>query len=62
MLPVYVVSAIPLSLIALAKVLAVLRADKKDLAAIIHGPSANRLSDDKRDDDGDAKPPALPKP
>ena len=62
MLPVYVVIAVPPSLVALARVLAVLRADKKDLPAIIHGPSGNGPHDDGRDEDDGKGPPSLPKP
>jgi hypothetical protein len=59
---VYVVIAVPPSLIALALVLAVLRADKKDLPAIIHGPSGKGPHDDEREENDGKGPPSLPKP
>ena len=59
MSPLYVL-AVSLSLRALAPILAVIRAEKKDLPAIIHGPGDNGLRDD--DDANGDDPPSLPKP
>lgn len=56
--PVYVVFAIPPSLVGLAAVLAVIRADTKDLPAIVR--ALMRMG--HRDDDDRDDPPSLPKP
>ena len=57
MLPVYVVVAVPPSLVGLAAVLAVMRANKDDLPAIVRALMRMGHRDDDRDD-----PPSLPKP
>jgi len=56
-LPVYVVIAVPASLPGLAAVIAVCRANRSDLPAIIR---AWRMG--PRDGDGEGGPPSLPKP
>jgi hypothetical protein len=53
--PVYIVMAIPLSLVGLAAVLAVIRADAKDLPAIVRALFGRPGEDDRGDD-----PPSLP--
>jgi hypothetical protein len=57
--PVYLVIAVPPSLVGLAAVLAVIRAKKDDLPDIVRALMRVGPHDDKRDDDG--KPPSLPK-
>jgi hypothetical protein len=57
-LPVYVVVAVPPSLVGLAAVLAVIRANKDDLPAIIR--TLMRMG--PRDDDTRKGPPSLPEP
>jgi hypothetical protein len=57
-LPVYVVIAVPPSLVGVAAIVAVIRANKNDLPAIVR--AIMRIG---RGDDGDGKgPPSLPKP
>lgn len=58
MVPVYVVLAIPPSLVGLAAVLAVIRANKDDLPDIVR--ALMRMG--PRDDDRGDRPPGLPKP
>lgn len=58
MVPVYVVVAVPPSLVGVAAVLAVIRAKKEDLPAIVR--ALMRVG--RGDDDGGGSPPALPKP
>jgi hypothetical protein len=58
MLPVYVVVAIPPSLVGVAAVLAVIRAKKEDLPDIVRALMRTR----PRDDHGGDSPPSLPKP
>lgn len=68
-MPVYLVIAISASLPGVAVVIAVCRADRRDLAAIIRawrrGPHGDDPEDPPRDDDGDddsgKTPPSLPK-
>lgn len=62
MVPVYVVLAIPPSLVGLAAVLAVIRANKDDLPAIVRALMRVGPRDDERDDDSAKGPPSLPKP
>jgi hypothetical protein len=57
-LPVYVLVAVPAVLIGLAIVLAVIRADPKDLPAIVRAV----MRSGPPDDDGGQGPPSLPKP
>jgi hypothetical protein len=57
-LPVYVVIAVPSSLVGLAIVLAVIRAKKEDLPAIVR--ALTRFG--RGDDDTGGSPPALPEP
>jgi hypothetical protein len=57
-LPIYVVIAIPSSLFGSAAVLAVVRANKDDLPAIVR--ALMRMG--PRDDDSGKGPPSLPKP
>lgn len=57
-LPVYVLVAVPAVLIGLAIVLAVIRADPKDLPAIVRAVMRLGLPDD----DGGKGPPSLPRP
>jgi hypothetical protein len=66
MVPVYLVLAVPPSLVGVAAVLAVIRANKDDLPAIVRalmrmGPRDDER-DSKRDDDGVKTPPSLPEP
>lgn len=61
MLPIYVVVAIPPSLIGLAAVLAVIRANKDDLPVIVRALMRMGSRDDKRDDDR-VVPASLSKP
>ena len=58
MLPVYVVVAVPPSLVGVAAILAVIRANKNDLPAIVR--ALMRVG--PRDDDSGKGPPSLPKP
>ena len=60
MVPVYVVLTVPPSLVGVAAVLAVIRAKKDDLPAIVRALMRVGPHDDKRDDDG-KPPPSLPK-
>jgi hypothetical protein len=60
--PVYLVIAVQPSLRALAVVLAVIRADPKDLPAIVRALIKPGSRDDKRDGDDGNDPPSLPKP
>jgi hypothetical protein len=57
-LPIYVVLAVPPSLVGVATVLAVIRANKEDLPAIVR--ALMRIG--PRDDDDGKGPPSLPKP
>jgi len=57
-MPVYILVAVPPSLIGVAAVLAVIRADPKDLPAIIRALMRTGHSDD----DSGKKPPSLPQP
>jgi hypothetical protein len=61
-LPVYVVFAIPPSLVGVAAVLAVIRAKKDDLPDIVRALMRVGPHDGKRDDDSAEGPPSLPKP
>jgi hypothetical protein len=61
-LPVYVVIAVPPSLVGLAAILAVVRANKDDLPAIVRALMRVGPRDDKRDDDSGKGPPSLPEP
>jgi hypothetical protein len=56
--PVYIVVAIPPSLVGVAAVVAVIRANKNDLPAIVRALMRTRPSDD----DSGKGPPSLPKP
>ena len=58
----YAILAIPASFVGLAVVLAVIRADPKDLPAIIRALRGMGPGDDKRDDDSGNGPPSLPRP
>ena len=58
MLPVYIVLAVPPSLVGVAAVVAVIRANKDDLPAIVR--ALMRIG--PRDDDSGKGPPSLPKP
>jgi len=58
MVPLYVVLAVPPSLVGVAAVLAVIRAKKEDLPAIVR--ALMRMG--PRDDDSGKPPPSLPKP
>jgi hypothetical protein len=60
-LPVYVVIAIPPSVVGVAVVLAVIRAKKDDLPDIVRALMRVGPRDDKRDDDSAKGPPSLPK-
>jgi len=59
---IYAVFALPPSLVGLAAVLAVIRADPKDLPAIVRALMRMGRHDEKRDDDSGKGPPSLPKP
>jgi len=61
-LPVYVVVAVPPSLVGVAAVLAVIRAKKDDLPDIVRALMRVGPHDDKRDEDDGKGPPSLPKP
>jgi hypothetical protein len=56
--PPYAILALPLSLIALGFIVAVIRANKDDLPAIVRAMRGIRPGDDGERDD----PPSLPKP
>lgn len=60
MVPVYVVISVPPSLIGLAAVVAVIRARKDDLPAIVRALMRMGPGDDKGDDDDGNGPPSLP--
>ena len=64
MVPVYVVIALPSSLVGLAYLLAVIRANKDDLPDIVRGigGTGQPRDDDDDDDDSGKTPPSLPKP
>jgi hypothetical protein len=59
-MPTYLVLVIPSALVALAIVLAVIRAPKNDLVDIVRALMRMGPRDDKRDEDS-IKPPSLPK-
>lgn len=58
MVPIYVLFAVPPSLVGVAAVLAVIRANKDDLPDIVR--ALMRVG--PRDDDSGKSPPSLPKP
>jgi hypothetical protein len=60
MLPVYVVIAVPPSLVGMAAVLAVIRAKKDDLPDIVRALMRVVPPEDRRDDDSGKGPPSLP--
>ena len=57
---IYILLAVPPSLVGLAAVLAVIRANKEDLPDIVRALMRVGARDDKRDDSGKG-PPSLPK-
>jgi hypothetical protein len=59
---IYILLAVPPSLVGLAAVLAVIRANKEDLPDIVPALMRVGARDDKRDDDSGTGPPSLPKP
>jgi hypothetical protein len=59
---IYILLTVPPSLVGLAAVLAVIRANKEDLPDIVRALMRVRARDDKRDDDSGKGPPSLPKP
>jgi hypothetical protein len=59
---IYILLAVPPSLVGLAAVLAVIRANKEDLPDIVRALMRVGARDDKRDDDSGKGPPSLPKP
>jgi hypothetical protein len=64
MVPIYVVLAVPPSLVGIAAVLAVIRADPKDLPDIVRALMRMGSHDGKEDnesDDGPKVPPHLPR-
>lgn len=58
MVPFYLVLVVPPSLVGVAAVLAVIRADPKDLPAIVRA----LMRTGPRDDDSGKTPPSLPRP
>ena len=64
-MPFYIWFSVPPTLVGLAVVLAVIRAKKEDLPAIVRALMRIRSRDDERGtnrDDDNMKPPSLPKP
>jgi len=59
--PIYALFVVPPSLVGLAAVLAVIRANKDDLPDIVRALMRVGPHDDKRDDDSGNDPPSLPK-
>jgi hypothetical protein len=61
-LPVYVVLAVPPTLVGVAVVIAAIRAKKDDLPDIVRALMRMGPRDDKRDDDSGKSSPSLPAP